>query len=134
MPPLCGWSLADFALPFLLKTKSAAPEWLASIDLGASAAVPGRTGFTYTDIGIYISPNGKGGYHIRCVQCGGGAAAAGHLELFGAAGAGGGGHRGEPAHRATFGVEASAGAARCWSGARAAQRTPHVLSNQRGGD
>ena len=78
---------------------------------------------------MYISGYGKSGDHFGCIQRGSRAAEAGHLELPGTAGAPGRRYRAELEDGATVGVQASAGVAERGSGARAAQRALHVLSD-----
>src|SRR5260370_32073162 len=92
---------------------------------------PGLDIFLYGNI---YSFHGEGGDHFGCVQRGCRAAAAGHFELFGAPGTGRRRHCVQPGNGAAFGLKASGGTSPGWSGTRAAQRTAHVLPDERGGD
>src|SRR6266699_864898 len=84
--------------------------------------------------GNVLLEHGTSGDNFGCVQCGGGAAAAGDSELSGAAGATGGGDCRLPGDGAAVGLEASAGVAGGGARQRAAGRAADALSNERGGD
>src|SRR5579862_1628646 len=85
---------------------------------------------TYSYIGIYSRVHGESRNHFRRVQCGGRAAAARDSRLPGDGRAAGGRYGRSPWAGAAFGLEAFKGAARCRSGASAAQREAYVLSNK----
>ena len=77
---------------------------------------------------------GEGGDDIGCVQCGGGTATTGDIELPGAAGTAGGGDSGFDEDGAAVGVEAFAGAARGGVGTCSAGRAADAVPDECGGD
>src|SRR5882672_9275984 len=82
--------------------------------------------------GNVMSAHGTSSDNLGCVQCGGGATAAGNPELSCTARTACGGDRGFAGAGAAVGFETPARFARSGPRQCAARRPPHAVSNQRG--